>query len=90
MGSEGRSCEFKIMWGGKDVRIQDEESWLDVLKAAKHPNFALSGAWYTMIGKDGKSVKFQGKQWLNKLKDKDFRETVTSLMDEVLIEKYKS
>jgi recombination protein RecA len=90
MGSEGRSCEFKIMWGGKNVRIQDEESWLEVLKSAKHPNFSLSGAWYTMIGKDGKEVKFQSKQWLDKLKEKNFKETVISLMDEILIDKYKS
>ena len=90
MGSEGRICEFKIMWGGPEVRIQDEESWLDVLRASKHPNFTLSGAWYTMVGKDGKSVKFQSKQWLEKLKQKEFKKDVISLMDEVLIEKYKS
>jgi len=90
MGSEGRSCEFKIMWGGNNVRIQDEESWIDVLKGAKNPRFTLSGAWYTMIDKDGKSVKFQAKSWLKRLEEDDFRKTVISLLDEVLIEKYKS
>ncbi len=88
-GSEGRDCEFKIMWGS-DVRIQDEESWLEILKRAKSPNFTSAGAWYTIIPKDGKAMKFQSKQWTDKLKDENFRNAVLDLLQEVMVEKYKS
>ena len=87
-GSEGRDCNFKILWANNNVCIQDRESWLEVLKLAKTPKLTLSGAWYTITLKDGKTAKFQGKQWLNKLKDDEFRESVIAIMDEVLIEKY--
>ena len=89
-GSEGRDCEFKIIWAGDSVRIQDEESWLEALKRSKTPKLTLSGAWYTIVDKTGKSVKFQAKGWIKKLKEKEFRKMVTDLLDEVLVEKYKS
>jgi len=88
-GSEGRDCEFKIMWGS-DVRIQDEESWLEILKRSRTPNLTLSGAWYTLTSKEGKSFKFQSKQWIEKLKDEEFRKAVIALLQEVMVEKYKS
>lgn len=88
-GSEGRDCEFKIMWGG-DIRIQDEESWLEILKRSKTPNFSSAGAWYTIVPKEGKPIKFQSKQWTTKLKDETFRKAVLDILEEVMIEKYKS
>tara|TARA_R100000458_G_C8055472_1_gene100740 strand:- start:68 stop:505 length:438 start_codon:yes stop_codon:yes gene_type:complete len=88
-GSEGRNCEFKIMWG-KEIGIQDEESWLEMLKASKTPNFSVTGAWYTIIPKEGKPFKFQSKQWIEKLKDEKFRDAVIDLLNEVMVEKYKS
>ena len=88
-GSEGRNCEFKIMWG-KDIGIQDEESWLEILKRSKTPNFSVTGAWYTIVPKEGKPFKFQSKQWIEKLKDEKFRDTVIQLLNEVMVEKYKS
>ena len=88
-GSEGRDCEFKIMWG-TEVGIQDEESWLEILKRSKTPNFTTSGAWYTIIPKSGKPFKFQSKQWKDKLKDESFRSAVEDLLNEVLVEKYKT
>ena len=88
-GSEGRDCEFKIMWGS-DVGIQDEESWLEILKRSKTPNFSVSGAWYTIVPKEGKPFKFQSKQWKDKLKNEDFRNAVVDLLNEVMVEKYKT
>ena len=77
------------MWANHNVCIQDKESWLEVIKLAKTPKLTLSGAWYTLTLNSGKTAKFQAKQWLNKLKDDEFRDSVTAILDEVLIEKYK-
>ena len=51
----------------------------------------MKGEYETIIREKEKanSVKFQGKQWLSKLKEESFRESVLSLMDEVLIDKYR-
>ena len=88
-GSEGRDCEFKIMWGN-EIGIQDEESWLEILKRSKSPKFSVSGAWYTITPTEGKALKFQSKQWTTKLKDENFRKVVLDILNEVMIEKYKS
>ena len=88
-GSEGRDCEFKIMWGS-EIGIQDEESWLEILKRSKSPNFSVAGAWYTITPKEGKPLKFQSKQWKAKLKDETFRDAVVDLLNEVMVEKYKA
>jgi len=88
-GSEGRDCEFKIIWGN-EIGIQDEESWLEILKRSKTPNFTSAGAWYTLTPKEGKPMKFQSKQWKEKLKDEAFRNAVIDLLNEVMVEKYKS
>ena len=76
------------MWGS-DIRIQDEESWLEILKRSKSPNFSSSGAWYTLTPKEGKPMKFQSKQWTEKLKEEAFRNAVLDLLQEVMVEKYK-
>jgi len=87
-GSEGRTCGFKILWG-KDVGIQDEESWLEALRASGSERFK-AGAWNKLIGRDGKEYKFQRTQWLDKLKDAEFRSVVFDIMDEEIIRKFDS
>jgi len=87
-GSEGRTCGFKILWG-KDVGIQDEESWLEALRASGSDRFK-AGAWNKLIGRDGKEYKFQRTQWLDKLKDAEFRSVVFDIMDEEIIRKFDS
>jgi hypothetical protein len=77
------------MWGN-DIGIQDEESWLEILKRSKTPNFSVAGAWYTIVPKEGKPFKFQSKQWKEKLQDEKFRDAVIDLLNEVMVEKYKS
>lgn len=86
-GTEGRECTFKILWAGESA-IQDEQSWLTALKASKTKRLALSGAWYTLAHKDGKTTKFQGKQWLTKLSDPVFKQTVMDIMDEEIVKKF--
>ena len=87
-GSEGRTCGFKILWG-KDVGVQDEESWLEALKLSGSPRFT-SGAWMKLRARDGKEFKFQRSQWLNKLQEPDFRQAVLDIMDEEIIKKFES
>ena len=77
------------MWGGPTIRIADEESWLHALGNLKNERYKSSGAWKSVIGKDGKEHKFQSKDWLSKLKVKEFREAVISILEEEYIDKYK-
>lgn len=88
-GTEGRECTFKILWSG-GAAIQDEESWLLALKSSGTKRLKLSGAWYTLVDKDGKEMKFQGKQWKAKLGDPHFRQTVLDIMDEEIVKKFDS
>ena len=85
----GRECVFNIMWGGDSVRIADEESWLEVLPSLKSDRYRSSGAWKTIIDGNGKEHKFQSKDWIEKLKNKDFKDAVLSILREELIDKYK-
>ena len=87
-GSEGRTCGFKILWG-KNVGIQDEESWLEALGASGSERFK-AGAWNKIYSRDGKEYKFQRSQWLDKLKDDEFRSVVFDIMDEEIIRKFDS
>jgi recombination protein RecA len=87
-GTQGRECTFKILWGGDDIAIQDEESWFEAIKNSEQ--LKQSGAWYTLVFDDKKEVKFQSKDWIEKLKDKDFREQVLRVMDKEVIHKFDS
>jgi len=87
-GSEGRTCGFKILWG-KDVGIQDEESWLEALRASGSDRFK-AGAWNKIYDRDGKEYKFQRSQWIKKLQDPEFRSVVLDIMDDEIIRKFES
>jgi len=87
-GSEGRTCGFKILWG-KDVGIQDEESWLEALRASGSNRFK-PGAWNKIYDRDGKEFKFQRSQWIKKLQDEEFRSVVFDIMDEEIIKLFET
>ena len=87
-GTEGRTCGFKILWGN-NVGIQDEESWLEALRLSGSDRFK-SGAWNKLTTRDGKEFKFQRTQWLDKLKDDEFKQAVFDIMDEEIIKKFDS
>lgn len=87
-GTQGRECTFKILWGGDEIAIQDEESWFEAVKNSDQ--IKQSGAWYTLVFDDGKEVKFQTTKWLEMLKDKDFRDQILRLMDKEVIQKFDS
>ena len=85
-GTQGRQCNFKILWGTEDVYVQDEESWLDAIKSSQQVKQA--GAWYELVYKDGTTDKFQLSKWKEKLQDKKFRDRVLQIMDEEVIMKF--
>jgi len=84
-GTQGRQCNFKILWGD-EVGVQDEESWLDAIKSSEH--LSNSGAWYTLDQGDGTSEKFQTANWKKKLEEPKFRQRVLDIMDEEIIMKF--
>ena len=62
VGTAGRTCNFKILWGDEDIGVQDEESWFDAIQISE--SLKNSGAWFSLVMKDGTEVKFQRKNWL--------------------------
>jgi len=84
-GSMGRECTFKILWGN-DVGIQDEESWFEAIQSSEY--IQRSGAWYTLLYKDGTSEKFQFTKWAEKMKNEKFKNRVLEIMDEIVVQSW--
>ena len=63
-----RHADFELYF---ESGIDDEGSWLTVLK--DHKLVKQGGAWYTMDNHLGEEIKFQSKEWAEKLQDKDFK-----------------
>jgi len=84
-GTQGRQCNFKILWGD-EVGVQDEESWLDAIKGSQY--LSNSGAWFTLDFGDNTSDKFQTANWKKKLEEPKFRQRVLDIMDEEIIMKF--
>jgi len=84
-GTQGRQCQFKILWGD-EVGIADEESWFDAIQSSEH--LARSGAWYELKFTDGSGEKFQSAHWADKLQNEKFRARVLELMDEEVVLKF--
>jgi len=82
-GSDARECIFKIVWAGDDVKIQDEESWLDAVKSSKH--LTVSGSWYQLHYEDGTTEKFQKAHWMKKMESEKFYNRVLQLIEEEVI-----
>jgi recombination protein RecA len=87
-GTEGRECTFKILWGGNDIAIQDEESWLEAIKTSEF--LEQGGAWYSLVYADGTKDKFQAANWLDKLQNQKFRDRVLQLMDKEIIKNFET
>jgi len=84
-GTQNRACNFRILWGA-DIGIQDDESLLDAIKGTE--SIEQSGAWFSLVYKDGTKDKFQAKNWVNKLQDDKFRQRVYDIMEEEVIMKF--
>lgn len=85
-GTQGRQCNFKILWGTEAVGVQDQESWFEAIKGSDH--IKQSGAWYTLVYDDGTEERFQASKWTKKLEDKKFLARVEQLMDIEVVQKF--
>ena len=86
-GTQGRQCNFKILWGDA-IGVQDEESWFDAIHSS--PRLARAGAWFSLLDSNGEAVgpKFQASKWAERLQDPEFRKTVMEIMDDEVIMKF--
>ena len=84
-GTQGRQCNFKILWGD-EIGVQDEESWLEAIKSSE--NVVQSGAWYQLVHEDGTTEKFQAAKWKEKLQNEKFKTRVLQIMDEEIVMKF--
>jgi uncharacterized protein YidB (DUF937 family) len=84
-GSQGRQCQFKILWGDT-VGVADEDSWFDAIQSSDQ--LKRSGAWYELLFSDGTSEKFQSAHWVKKQQDKKFKARVLEIMDEEVVMKF--
>ena len=86
-GSQGRQATFKILWGD-EVRILDEESWLEAIKASEY--ITIKGSWYSLDMGNGEVVRFQPGRWMEKIKDPAFKSRVLEVMEEHVIQNFKT
>jgi len=86
-GTQGRQCNFRILWGD-EIGIQDDESLFDAI--AGSPSLVRTGAWYTLLDSSGDALgpKFQATKWTERLQEDEFRTRVYEIMDEEVIYKF--
>ena len=85
-GTQGRTCNFKILWGD-EVGIQDEESWFDAISSSDC--ISNSGAWFSLDMGDGNFTKFQKSKFVDTLRsDEQFKNRVLSIIDEEVVMKF--
>ena len=83
LGPPLRKAEFPLYF---ESGVDDEGSWLQVLK--EHKLVKVGGAWYTMDDHNGNEIKFQSKDWAEKLKDEDFKSHCYNMICNKVILKY--
>ena len=83
-GSQGRSCEFKILWG-EETGVLDDESLFEALKGSQH---LATGAWNTLSYADGTEEKFRTVEWAEKMKEEKFRNRIMELVDDEIVRKF--
>ena len=64
----------------------DKESWFEAIKSSE--KLTNGGAWFALHYEDGKTEKFQSKQWLDKLNEQKFYDRVIELLEEEVIMKF--
>ena len=83
LGPPLRKAEFPLYF---ESGVDDEGSWLQVLK--EHKLVKVGGAWYTMNDHNGNEIKFQSKDWAEKLEDEDFKSHCYDMICDKVILKY--
>ena len=85
-GTQGRQCNFKILWGTDQIGVQDQESWFEAVKGSE--KIKQAGAWFELLYEDGTSEKFQASKWTEKLQSDKFKQRVLQIMDEEVVMKF--
>ena len=83
LGPPLRKAEFPLYF---ESGVDDEGSWLQVLK--DHNCVKVGGAWYTMKDHNGEEIKFQSKDWSEKLEDEEFKSYCYKMICDKVILKY--
>jgi recombination protein RecA len=82
LGPPMRHADFELYF---ETGIDDDGSWLHVMK--DHNLVKQGGAWYTLKYRD-EVIKFQSKDWSEKLEDLEFKEYCYNMICEKVILKY--
>ena len=87
-GTEGRECIFKILWGGEEIRILDEDSIFAAIKESDRVK--KGGAYYSLVKNDGAiTKKFYAADFAELYKkDDEVRKAAQSIIDEEVILKF--
>ena len=83
LGPPMRHADFELYF---ETGIDDDGSWLHVMK--DHNLVKQAGAWYTLKYGDDE-IKFQSKDWSEKLEDTEFKEYCYNMICEKVILKYE-
>jgi recombination protein RecA len=83
LGPPMRHADFELYF---ETGIDDDGSWLHVMK--DHNLVKQAGAWYTLKYGDDE-IKFQSKDWSEKLEDAEFKEYCYNMICEKVILKYE-
>jgi len=83
-GSQGRKCEFKILWGDK-VGVLDDESLFEAVQASPH---LATGSWNTLKFTDGTETKFRTDDFGLNMKEPKFRARIMELVEEEVVQKF--
>lgn len=85
-GTQGRVCNFKIIWGGEEVGIRNDDSLLIAIKPSD--KLKNAGAWFTL---EGYEKKFQAATFPKLMQsDPNFAKIVYDIMDEEVIRKFEN
>jgi len=87
-GTQGRQCNFKILWGTEEIGIQDDSSLFDAISGSD--SLVRTGAWFTLLGDDAEPLgsKFRASEWVARMEDEQFRTRVHDIMNEHVINKF--
>ena len=69
-GSQGRSCEFQILWGDT-VGIMDDASLFEAIKPS--PHLRTGGAWNQLTFEDTTTKRFRAHDFVENMQDQTFK-----------------
>lgn len=86
-GSQGRSCEFKILWAGDRIGILDDESLISAIQSSDHFSFKEVNSILKFA--DGKELEFKTEKFGELMRTNPlFKQRVMELVDEEVIIKF--